>query len=258
MDSHSNACDCREAQSEELSLKLVGSPVISVVVAARNEFALIGRCLTALAQQTFPRTYEVIVVDNASTDSTATIAHKFGCRIVEESIPGQLRAKHRGVLAARGEIVAVIDADCVPPSHWLSSIYNSLATGATQKVVAVTARYRYEPGMPWWGAVYTALMQLLLVETPRLFRNTMSFVIGGNVAFRRECYEICGGYPQHGGLAETELGLARNLNKCGLVKYVDAMEVTSSPRRFQDGAITFFFRYKLRAYFDRGRSIAID
>jgi glycosyltransferase involved in cell wall biosynthesis len=192
------------------------------------------------------------VVDNASNDFTASLAGNFACRIIEEKIPGQLLAKHRGVMAAAGDIVAVLDADCEPPPHWLSVIYDSLASAGAEKVVAITGRYRYGPGMPWWGSIYVTLMQTILIEIPKIFRKTMPFVIGGNVAFRRQFYEACGGYPQEGGLAQTELGLARNLNKCGLIKYVSAMEVRSSPRRFAAGAFRFFLQYKRREYFDYG------
>jgi glycosyltransferase involved in cell wall biosynthesis len=251
-DARPNGSDRGVGQASEAALRSAVTPAISVVVAARNESALLGRCLAALSLQEFSKPYEVIVVDNASNDSTASLASSFACRIVVEEIPGQLLAKHSGVMAAAGDIVAVLDADCEPPPHWLSVIYDSLASAGAENVVAVTGRYRYDPGMPWWGAVYVALMQMILIEAPRVFRNTMPFVIGGNVAFRRRSYEVSGGYPQEGGLAQTELGLARNLNKCGLVKYLSGMEVGSSPRRFETGAIHFFLQYKRREYFDYG------
>jgi glycosyltransferase involved in cell wall biosynthesis len=228
-------------------------PAISVVIPARNECALIGRCLKAVLGQEFPRPYEVIVVDNASVDSTASIARTFGCRLIEEPTPGQLLAKHRGVQAAAAQIVAVLDADCVPPAHWLSTIYDAMSV-RSGTIVAVTGRYRYEQGMPLWGSLYVAAMQVFHIGTLRLFRRSMPFVIGGNVAFRRESYELCGGYPQTGGLIQTETGLARNLNKRGVVKYVGAMEVKSSPRRFQGGVTRFFLQYKLLEYFGAGAS----
>ncbi len=249
MDQDCKPSNCSGVISEKPGETGSDAPVVSVVVAARNEAALIRRCLAALGRQSFSRAYEVIVVDNGSTDSTACIAGEFACRVVNESATGQLSAKHRGVVAATGEIVAVIDADCVPASNWLSSIYCAFASDTAKELAAVTARYRYERGMPWWAIIYAALMQFVLLDMFRLFTKTLPFVVGGNVAFRRDYYTTSGGYPQRGGLSQTELGLARNLKKCGLVRYVGSMEVLSSPRRFQQGPIAFFLNYKMGQYF---------
>jgi len=221
-------------------------PAISVVIAARDEEQFIGRCLQAVRQQDFQLPYEVIVVDNASNDSTAAVAKSFDCRVIDEPTPGQLFAKQVGVLAARGEIVAVLDADCAPASHWLSSIYQAMTDSRDTNLAAVTCCYHFQ-GLPWWGSLYVTFVRHCLVGAYRLFLPTMPFVIGGNVAFRRSCFH--GGYPQAGGIAQTELGLAKVLNKSGEIGYVPAMKVDSSGRRFEPGAIYFFFRYKLIDYF---------
>lgn len=243
--------DCRSFQDdcEGLDPAKLNHPAISVVIPARNESVLVGRCLTALQLQNFSHAYEVIVVDNASTDSTSSIANQFPFRVIKEDKVGQLQAKHCGVLAAEGEIVVVLDADCVPPSTWLSSIYEAFSTDTAEKIAAVTGRYRYEPGMPLWGKFYAALMQFILIDIRRMARKPILFVIGGNVAFRRKHYHVSGGYPLRGGLSQTELGLARSLRTCGEVKYLPSMELVSSPRRFRKGPVHFFFGYKLRQYF---------
>jgi glycosyltransferase involved in cell wall biosynthesis len=222
---------------------------ISVVIPARNESLVVRRCLTALQRQNFSHAYEVIVVDNASTDPTSSIANQFPVRVIREDKVGQLQAKHCGVLAAQGEIVVVLDADCVPPSTWLSSIYEAFSADTAGKVAAVTGRYRYESGMPLWGKLYAAAMQLILIDIQRMTKIPILFVIGGNVAFRRKHYRLSGGYPLRGGLSQTEVGLARNLRTCGEVRYLPSMELVSSPRRFQQGPIHFFLGYKLRQYF---------
>jgi hypothetical protein len=75
----------------------------------------------------------------------------------------------------------------------------------------------------------------------------MPFVIGGNVAFRKFCREARG-YPHSGGIAQTELGFGKSLNKRGRVAYLPTMEVRSSARRFKGGFFNFVFRYKLVDY----------
>src|SRR2546427_622165 len=106
-------------RSQTPSADFLSVNMISVVVAAKNEAQHIGRCLGALFRQTYSNDYEVIVVDNGSCDATPKIAKMFPCRVVFEPRLGQLQAKHRGVQEASGEIVAVLDADCVAPANWL-------------------------------------------------------------------------------------------------------------------------------------------
>lgn len=87
---------------------------ISVVVPARNEEARIGECLRALVDA--PGVVEVIVVDDGSTDATASVAREHGARVVDAgSLPegwaGKVWALTRGVEAARGEWIVTLDAD---------------------------------------------------------------------------------------------------------------------------------------------------
>ncbi|MCK7489742.1 MAG: glycosyltransferase family 2 protein [Anaerotruncus sp.] len=75
----------------------------------------IDRCLASVLGQDFPRDQmEVVVVDNGSTDATSSIARQFSVRVVEESRLGIAKARNAGIGAARGEIVAFIDADRSP------------------------------------------------------------------------------------------------------------------------------------------------
>jgi glycosyltransferase involved in cell wall biosynthesis len=224
-------------------------PAISVVVAARNESSIIEQCLKGLREQRFALPYEVIVVDNASEDSTAQIAESFGCRVVLEQTPNQIRAKRAGVLSAKGEIVAILDADCVPPPEWLEAVYAGFTDPRhTTELTAVTCCYKFDD-LPWWGALYQAMVRVCLIGTYRLLLDSMPFVIGGNVAFKNSLYENLDLYPASGGIAQTELGFGRNLNKRGRVRYLPSMSVMSSSRRFQHGMVSFFYQYKLMEYF---------
>ena len=94
-------------------------PRFSVVVPAHDEADLLGATLEALAAQDVDAAYEVVVVDNASTDATAEVARAHGARVVAEPRRGVCRARQTGVDAARGEIVASTDADSLVPPDWL-------------------------------------------------------------------------------------------------------------------------------------------
>lgn len=96
-------------------------PLVSVAVITRNRAQSLERTLRALGELTYPR-YEVIVVDNGSTDGTARLVERFPVRYVYAPISdGISGARQRGVEAARGEVVAMCDDDCLPRPGWLES-----------------------------------------------------------------------------------------------------------------------------------------
>ncbi len=102
---------------------MTAAPKVSVNIAVKDRRALLARCLDGLAAQTF-RDFEVVVVDNGSTDGTAeelaTRATAFPLTVATEL--GSLGAvRNTGVRASRGEIVAFVDSDCVPAPDWLAN-----------------------------------------------------------------------------------------------------------------------------------------
>ncbi len=99
-------------------------PRISVVIPAFQASASIERCLAAVARQTLPpEQYEVIVVDDGSTDDTANRASRCGARVVRLlRNQGPAQARNAGLAAARGEIVVFTDSDCEPTSGFLDAL----------------------------------------------------------------------------------------------------------------------------------------
>jgi cellulose synthase/poly-beta-1,6-N-acetylglucosamine synthase-like glycosyltransferase len=108
-------------------------PAVSVVVPAMNAEATIGPCLAALTHQTMPKTrYEVIVVDDASTDRTASIAEGAGARVVRlERRMGPGGARNAGIEAARGDLIVFTDADCEPCHTFLEALVTPLLTDSS-------------------------------------------------------------------------------------------------------------------------------
>ena len=98
---------------------------VSIIIPAYNEESVIESCLQALAKQTIPP-YEVIVVDNNSTDKTDEIAKQFPfVKILTEKKQGIIAAHHKGFDSAKGDIFARIDADTVVSRTWVERIHKN-------------------------------------------------------------------------------------------------------------------------------------
>ena len=101
---------------------------ISVVIPAYNSADTLPACLQALQAQTFPSDrYEIIVVDDGSTDDTAKVARDSGVQVMSQPNAGQAAARNRGARAARGDILLFTDADCMPAPDWIEQMMAAFA-----------------------------------------------------------------------------------------------------------------------------------
>jgi GT2 family glycosyltransferase len=110
-----------ERRRDEVACDAVALPLVTVIVPVYNDAGRLAGCLRALDAQTYPRDrFEVIVVDNGSMDRPHDVVAQFpGMRLLVERTPGSYAARHRALAAARGEILAFTDADCLPDAAWL-------------------------------------------------------------------------------------------------------------------------------------------
>lgn len=96
-------------------------PFVSVIIPVKNEEKNIGRCIEGIRSCNYPEElYEIIVIDNGSTDNTKNIVKEFAGVILlikEEGTIGALR--NFGAMHAKGEIIAFLDGDCIPDRKWL-------------------------------------------------------------------------------------------------------------------------------------------
>ena len=203
-------------------------PFISIVVPSYNEEKYLPNCLTTIANQKFPKNeYEVIVVDNNSTDRTSQIAKKFGAKIIKEKKQGYVFTLQKGMSHAKGKIIAVVDADTELDSNWLEIIEKAFMD---PKVVAVTGRVNLDTKSKLFNISTSALYTLFLHISSFIDKPNLT---GFNFAVRRDSFLKVGGLNMMFEMSpDVDLGI--RLNKIGKVKVIDKLSVVTSARRWEE------------------------
>jgi glycosyltransferase involved in cell wall biosynthesis len=178
--------------------------LISVIIPVKNSERELERCLAALEQSRYTR-YECIVVDDGSTDGSAAVAARYGCRVVRRKHSGgPAAARNDGAREAKGDILFFIDADvCVHPDS-LSRVAEDFAEDPA--LDAVIGSYDENPDSPDFLSQYRNLMHCFVHQSGK---ETASTFWGGCGAIRREVFERYSGFNEEYGrpaIEDIELG----------------------------------------------------
>lgn len=205
----------------------------SVIVCAHNEARYLTACLHSLLAQSRPPD-EILVIDNASTDGTAAAAATVpGVRVIPEHRKGLVIARETGRLAATGDILVYVDADCRAPLTWLERIERRFV--ASPALVALTGPYRYYD-WDWQGRLLIRLYDLLVAPpTQALVKYVLrvgTLFYGGNFAVRREALACIGGFDTAIEFHGEDTNVGRRLFTVGPVSLCMECWIHTSARRF--------------------------
>ena len=211
--------------------------MISFVIPAFNEESLLPQCLAAIQRECADWVnYEIIVVDNGSTDGTAGIALKYGATVVTEPVKGITRARQKGLLAANYNIVAFIDADNEIPPGWA--------------VCAVWSLHYHKAVVASGPLIYTelSLFKRLIITLFYTFGGLLCRIApmlqGGNFILRKDSMLQAGGFNTEIDFYGEDADTATRLSKIGKVRFDPGMWVYSSSRRFdEEGLLRVGTRY---------------
>ncbi|MCP3103027.1 glycosyltransferase [Myxococcus sp. K15C18031901] len=205
------------------------SPRLSVVIATYNRLPLITRLLELLGAQTLPADrFEVVVVDDGSKEPVreplSALKTPYALRVEVQANAGAAAARHRGVLAARGDIVLVTDDDMQVAPDFLERHLAHHPEGSRHVVLG---RIRPDPSigdMPLFERWYAYLNHRMAEElsTPGA-RVRGNHLFTGNVSFHRADYVGVGGFDKSLGQSEdVELGVRLEKAGCAFVFASDA------------------------------------
>ena len=186
-------------------------PRISVVVCSYNGEATIGRCLQALADLDYPD-YEVIVVDDGSTDRTAAIAAEFDVRLIRTENRGLSAARNTGIEAATGEIVAYHRRRRAGPTR-TGCVY----LAARLLLHRSRRSRRAELSPPGDAGTVESASRRARAGRPTSCSPTRvaEHIPGCNMAFRREALEAIGGFDPQFRIAGDDVDICWRLQERG-------------------------------------------
>lgn len=195
--------------------------MISVIVPALNEAPHIEGSLRSLGNQSIKRdSYEIIVVDGGSSDSTISIAETYSDNVIIQSSPGIGGARRDGATLAAGDFLAFTDADTIVPPNWLEIIERNLKKyDASTGPILFPYHNLKTDLLRSWRKLYSVLTIL-----------NFYYMIGGNMAVRSDTYRQIGGHSNISLLDDYDLSLKLFQNKYR-TKYDMEQVVYTSPRR---------------------------
>ena len=119
---------------------------VSVIIPVFNDADRLKLCLAALEKQTYPRElYEVIVIDNNSSENIAEATEQFQQVVLTtESQQGSYAARNQGIKIAQGELIAFTDSDCIPTTNWLETGVNHLLSLSNYGAIAGKIELYYQ------------------------------------------------------------------------------------------------------------------
>jgi len=164
---------------------------VSVIIPTLNEEKMIGKCLESLAQSRYPLDgFEVILVDNGSTDHTLEIAQSFSSRlrltILQRRGVNISGLRNFGAATAKGDVLAFVDADCSVPANWIEKAILHLAS---EQAGVIGGDYEIPKDSSWVARVWFE------VGSPTK-DGEVTFVPSGNMLMKSSTFRQIGGFNE--------------------------------------------------------------
>jgi glycosyltransferase involved in cell wall biosynthesis len=168
--------------------------MISLIISTRNRAPQLEACLASLARMRYDRPWELVVVDNGSSDATAEVIRRFAEKAsfpvgyVHQPVPGLSNARNAGLKASRGDLVAFTDDDCYPAGDFLTETEAAFRDPA---IGYVSGRILLHDPSDYPATINESLVP---VDFPAGSYIPPGAVKGANMAFRRSVLDQIGAF----------------------------------------------------------------
>jgi glycosyltransferase involved in cell wall biosynthesis len=208
-------------------LFLPRTPFVSVIVCSYNGARTLAACLDSLGKLNYPA-YEVILVDDGSTDDTAYVAAQFPwVRYIHQTNHGLSHARNTGAAAAKGDVFAYTDSDCMADADWLYYLIGALVSG---DYAGVGGPNITPPAQDWIQACVAAApggpSHVLLTDT------VAEHIPGCNMAFYRWAFDGVGGFDPEYHKAGDDVDFCWRIQQAGRVIGFSPTAIVWHYRRF--------------------------
>lgn len=212
---------------------------ISVVIPVYNEEKYIEQCLSCIFKQS-KKPYEIIVVDNNSTDQSANIIKKYPVIYIFEKKQGIIHARNAGFNMAKGDIIARTDADTLLPLNWIEKIEQHFFDVKTNALSGGFIFYDAYSKNKIYSTVYEKLMHMFIKH---------NIFLGPNMILRKTLWEKVKNYIcLDDKKVHEDLDLSIHLTSIGEEIIFDpSLTVQISSRRIKSDPASFFIEYFFRA-----------
>jgi len=202
--------------------------MFSIVIPVFNEEKNILACLESIKNQIGGFEFEIIVVDNNSTDNTFAIAENFGVRVVKENRQGVGQARKTGTALATGEYVVHLDGDSRLPKDYLFLAYQKFLQDP--KLVSIGGQMVFYDAPLWLDFIALGLHYIFysLVFITRLGKIGP---LGNNMVFKKSIYDKTEGFNKNLKYGE-DADLNMKLSRFGKVRLKMSLKCYVSARRF--------------------------
>ena len=207
--------------------RLPRAPFVSIIVCSYNGGRTLAACLNSLSKLNYSD-YEIILVDDGSADDTRDIAEQFPhVRYIYQENHGLSHARNTGAAAAKGEVFAYTDSDCMADADWLYYLIGTLVSGDYAGVGGPNAT---PPARNWIQACVAAApggpSHVLLTDT------VAEHIPGCNMAFYRWAFENIGGFDVEYHKAGDDVDFCWRLQQAGCVIAFSPTAIVWHHRRF--------------------------
>lgn len=185
---------------------------ISVIIPTKNEEKYLGACLQAITNAFDSKyQYEIIVVDNRSSDQTATIARLYNCKVLQNEKSTISASRNKGARHANGDLLAFIDADCVIDKEWYTKLRDHFMSNN-----AVAAGAKISPDFSNARWVEIALFHLNNRLGTKIDKNVyrVKWIGTSNMLIKKEVFQQVGGFREDLSVAE-DVDLCERISRWG-------------------------------------------